>query len=255
MSLSERLAELRPIVQPALPSFIQLERTIRQILDRFDAPPHLPEKDAERLFHEMRRRISGNDWHKVPMSFVTRVAALVFAAAHRLREDLADLRRFFYREIIASDRPGFLNPMVRIYIESYQAGAHHTAELARGLAQSRQHIGAHWQHVLKNFPELLDPVRAPAAIAVVMDGMDSPWQGLREKGLRQPHAPGRWMPRIWNLSGVLHPGFVTAVKSTGCFPGYAQTVRLYVTSGRVPPLRSCSGPGWVKTHLKISKRC
>lgn len=188
--LSERLDDLRPMVAPVLPSFQQLEGTIRRILDRFDAPPSLPEKDAERLFAEMRRRIADNDWRKVPMSFVTRVAALVFAPAHRLREDLGDLRRFLYREIAASDRQGFLGPMVRIYMESYQAGARHTDELARGLSQARQHLGARWLQVLRNLPELLDSARAPQAIAAMMDGMDDPWQGLRDKGLRQPHAPG-----------------------------------------------------------------
>lgn len=190
LPLSERLEDLRPISTPIQPSFQQLERTIRLIMDRYDAPPNIPEKDAENLFAELRRRISENDWHKVPMSFVTRVAALVFAAAHRLREDLSDLRRFFYREIAASDRPGFLNPMVRIYIESYQSGARHTEELARGLVQARVHIGARWQKLMKNLPELFDPARAPAAIAALMDAMESPWHGLRVKGLRQPHAPG-----------------------------------------------------------------
>lgn len=188
--LSERLVALRPIAAPGLPSLTQLERTIRQIMDRFDAPPSPPERDAERLFSELRRRISESDWHKVPMSFVTRVAALVFAAAHRLREDLGDLRRFLYREVAASDRPGFLNPMMRIYIESYHAGGHHTEELARALTHARPHIGARWQHLLKTLPELLDPARAPGAIAAIMDKMESPWHGLREMGLRQPHAPG-----------------------------------------------------------------
>lgn len=188
--LSERLTGLRPITAPAPPSFQHLERTIRQILDRFDAPAKVPEQEAERLFDQMCRRIAENDWHRVPMSFVTRVAALVFAAAYRLREDLAGIRDFIIREIRVSDRPGFLNTMVRIYIESYQPGAAHTAELARALESARRHIGARWQQLLGNLPELLDPARAPVAIAAMMEDMPEPWHGLRAKGLRQPHAPG-----------------------------------------------------------------
>lgn len=209
--LSERLGDLRPVTAPALPSFQSLEHTICRIMDRFDAPPVPPEKDAEHLFAEMLRRISEHDWHKVPMSFVTRVATQVFAAAHRSREDLADIRRFLYREIAASDRQGFLNPMVRIYIETYEAGAQHTDELARGLSQARLHIGARWQHLLKNLPELLDPARAPGAIAAMMDGMESPWHGLREKGLRQPHAPGLMdaahLEFVCRVAPRLHEGY------------------------------------------------
>lgn len=188
--LSERLGDLTPLQQQVLPSFQQLERTIQRVMDRFDVLPNVPERDAERLFDEMRRRIVQNDWHRVPMGFVTRVATLIFSTAHRIREDLIGIRDFLIREIRASDRSGFLNPMVRIYIETYQAGGRHTIELAQALASVRVHIGARWQQLLSNLPELLDPDRAPKAIAAMMIEMDQPWHGLRSKGLRQPHAPG-----------------------------------------------------------------
>ncbi|MFW8564856.1 EH signature domain-containing protein [Orrella sp. 11846] len=190
ISLSGRLDNLRPIYLPTPPSFEILERTIRRIMNRFDVSPVAPQNDSEELFAEMHQRIAKRDWHKVPMSFVTKVASLVFSAVHRLRDDLIEIRRFLYREIIASDRQGFLNPMMRIYVETYEIDAPHTKELARCLSQVKARIGARWQKLLINFPQLLDPVRAPEVISEWMMNTDNPWHNLRSRGLRQPHAPG-----------------------------------------------------------------
>lgn len=189
-SLSSRLGDLRPLATPSVPSFELIERNIRRVLDRCDAPDKLPERDAERLFSEMLRRIREGDWHKVPMSFVTRIASLVYAATHRFRDDLAEIRGFLCAEIRATTRLGFLNPMVRIYIESYETGEAHTIELAAALQHSRSRIGARWQPLLENVPELLDARHAPSALAAIMDRMPDPWHGLRALGLHQPHAPG-----------------------------------------------------------------
>lgn len=177
-----------PAVNP--PSFEVIQRTIRRVLDRYDAPAKLPEHEAEKLLVDMLRRVREHDWHKVPMSFVTKVAGLAFAAPWRDRDDLAPVRQFLIAEIRASDRSGFLGPMVRIYIESHVTGAHHSAELAAALAASRGRIGARWQELLSSIPDLFDPDGAPGTIAARMDGMDDPWHGLRAIGLRQPHAPG-----------------------------------------------------------------
>ena len=95
-----------------------------------------------------------------------------------------------FAEVRASDRPGFLAPMMRIYTDSYEAGASHTADLAEALRSVRDRIGARWQKVLQEIPELLDPREAPTAVAAMMSKMDDPWHGLRAKGVRQPHAPG-----------------------------------------------------------------
>jgi hypothetical protein len=202
--LSERLGSLLPPSMPTLPSFVALERRIQQVLDRYDAPANPPEREAERLFSEMGRRIIENDWHKVPMSFITRIASLVFSAAHVLRDDLTVLREFITAEVRASDRPGFLNPMTRIYMESYATGAKHTGDLASALSIARPHIGARWQPLLTSLPDLLHPDRAAKSIARMMDDMDDPWHGLRAKGLRQPHAPG--------LMDAAHLAFVDTVR-------------------------------------------
>lgn len=189
-TLSSRLGVLAPLATPSPPSFELIERNIRRVLDRYDAPEKLPERDAERLFAEMQRRIRESDWHKVPMSFVTRIASLVYAAGHRFRDDLAEIRRFLCAEIRATTRHGFLNPMVRIYIESFETGRAHSVQLAEALQHSRSSIGARWQPLLENVPELLDAQSAPSALAAIMERMPDPWHGLRALGLHQPHAPG-----------------------------------------------------------------
>ena len=188
--LSERLAAPRPVATPTLPSFVLIQRSIQRIIDRYDAPAATPEHEAEKLLAEMLRRILADDWHKVPLSFATRVAGLAFAANHRDRPDLAPVRRFLLAEIAASTKAGFLHPMVRVYMESYVQGTEHTRALARALIGARNRIGARWQELLENIPDLLNADNAPRSIAALMESMDDPWHGLRAIGLRQPHAPG-----------------------------------------------------------------
>ncbi|MDZ4392048.1 EH signature domain-containing protein [Cypionkella sp.] len=188
--LSERLAELRPLSVPTAPSFTLIQRSIQRIIDRYDAPSTPPEHEAEKLLAEMLRRILADDWRKVPLSFATRVAGLAFAAEYRDRADLTQVRQFLLAEITVSTKAGFLNPMVRIYMESYAPGAEHTRALARALAGARSRIGPRWQQLLENIPDLFDADTAPRSIAARMEAMDVPWHGLRAIGLRQPHAPG-----------------------------------------------------------------
>lgn len=190
LPLSSRLRRLRPLETPSPPSFEILQRTVRRVIDRFDVPVTRPERDIENLLADMIRRIRESDWHKVPMSFVTRVASIVFSAVYRVRDDLEEIRFFLIKEIGFSTRPGFLNPMMRIYIESYEPGAKHTAELATALKSSRKRIGARWEELLLNVPQLLDSNRAHEEIADLMSQMEDPWHGLRSLGLRQPHGPG-----------------------------------------------------------------
>lgn len=188
--LSVRLGNLRPLAVPSSPSYELLQRTTHKILERYDTPPIEQERDAERLFADMLRRIRENDWYKVPMSLVMRVAGLVFSVAHRLREDLADLQSFIIREVSFSSRPGFLNPMMRIYLESYEPGAEHTKQLAAVLTSSQARLGTNWQELLLNVPKILDPVQAPVEVATLMGKMEDPWHELRLLGIRQPHGPG-----------------------------------------------------------------
>ena len=78
LSLSGRLARGSSLATPSLPSFELIERTIGRILDKYDAPQKPPDREIERLFAQMLQRIRGDDWRKVPMSFVTRVASARF---------------------------------------------------------------------------------------------------------------------------------------------------------------------------------
>lgn len=188
--LSERLSSPRPLSTPTAQSFALIQRSIQRVIDRYDAPTTPPEHEAEKLLAEMLRRILANDWHKVPLSFATRVAGLAFAAKYCERPDLAQVRQFLLAEIVASTKAGFLNPMVRIYMESYAPDAEHTRALARALAEARSQIGPRWQLLLENIPDLFDSETAPRSIAARMEAMDDPWHRLRAIGVRQPHAPG-----------------------------------------------------------------
>jgi hypothetical protein len=159
-------------------------------MDRYDPPVTPPEHDAERLLAEISRRIRENDWRKVPMSLVTRVAGLAFSPQFRNRADLAPLQQFLLAEVTASTRPGFLGPMVRVYMESHAAEAAHSRALGAALMRAHDRVGPRWQALLAAIPDLFDPKTAPGSIAARMDGMDAPWHGLRGIGLRHPHAPG-----------------------------------------------------------------
>lgn len=166
-----------------------MNRTVKRVLDRWDRPEK-PERDPERLLAEMADRIARRNWHKVPMSFATRAARLAFSAPWRDDPAHDRIRAFLLAEIAASTRAGFLNPMLRIYIETFAPGAVHSADLARYLKGAQSRLGAQWRQLLDHVPELLDPQRAPGAIATRMAQMEDPWTGLRRIGLRHPHAPG-----------------------------------------------------------------
>lgn len=200
--LSGRLDQLRPPGEVALPSLVQLDRTIQRILDRFEPAP-ASDKDAERQLRLMLQRIGDDVWRGVKLSFVTAVARIAFAADWRDRDEYARVRAFLIDEIAASTRTGFLNAMTRIYVETLEPGAAHSRALGRALASVQARIGAAWATVLGHFPNLFDPDAAPALVAARMEGMDDPWNGLRALGLRQPHAPG--------LMAAAHLAFVDRV--------------------------------------------
>ncbi|NLJ51364.1 MAG: hypothetical protein GX342_04335 [Alcaligenaceae bacterium] len=189
-SLSFRLNNLNPLGLPHPIENERLKKTTQKILDRYDTPPRQIEKNPELLFETLKRKILNNDWHKVPMSFITHIASLIFSVTYRFRDDLSELRSFIIREISFSTRPGFLNPIMRIYIESYESGAKHTVALSKALKTVQKRLGANWQELLKNIPTLLDPVNAAEEVAKLMSQMNDPWHELRVMGLRQSHTSG-----------------------------------------------------------------
>lgn len=202
--MSSLLDRVRPAPVQLPPNLDPLRRTIRRILDRYDVVPTPSERDAERLIAEMQQRIAAWDWHKVPMSRMTEVAGIVFAADWRDRPQVRDLQGFILQELAVSSKPGFLNPMVRIYIETYAPDAPSTIALGRALQAAKSRIGARWDAVIGAFPSLFDATRAHEEIAGKMAGMDDPWHGLLATGLRQPHAPG--------LMDAAHAAFLRQIR-------------------------------------------
>jgi hypothetical protein len=176
---------------PALPDLKILEARKERILSRWpDVVATPPEKDRERLVQEMRRRLEDEQWDETPMSLVTSAARALFDLQRRERPDLAGLRQFYYDEIGASTRRSFLDAMLSVYLVSYKPGTTHTRSLASALDSAWSRIGARWRQLRENIPELLDPDRAPKAVAAKMRGMEDCWRGLQALGLRTPHAPG-----------------------------------------------------------------
>lgn len=200
--LSTQLENPQPMRVPSVPSFEIIERTIRRISDKYDAPAQ-PPQDATALLDDMLQRIESDRWDGVSLSFVTRVAGFAFAADFLPVGRYDRIRAFLLAELAASTRGAFVNAMLRVYFDSFVLGAAHTALLARALQGARHHIGPRWQDLLQNIPDVLDAEHAPAAIAGRMVLMDDPWHGLRALGLRQPHAPG--------LMDAAHLAFVGAI--------------------------------------------
>ncbi|MCW1918027.1 EH signature domain-containing protein [Rhodobacter sp. KR11] len=189
--LSERLTAPRALNVLPPPSLERMERTVRAILDRFDRPKKGIEQDAEKLFADLARRIREDDWHKVPMNHVVRVADLLFSQRFRDRLDWAPLRTFLLDEVRASTKHGFLNPMLRIYLDSFVPGATHSRALAAALMIARPVLQqGRWGRLIGSLPDLFNSDTAARDLAARMITMAEPWEGLRELGLRQPHGPG-----------------------------------------------------------------
>jgi hypothetical protein len=175
-----------------LPAINTLASRAERILNRWpDVVANPPEKDREALVQVMKAWLEANDWTNARLSFVTSAARALFEDMERCeRAELALLRRFYFDEIRASTSQGFLGALFSIYMSSFVEGAKHTRELADALATARARLGARWQQLIETVPEILDPQIAASALASRMSGMAAPWTGLKEMGIRNPHAPG-----------------------------------------------------------------
>lgn len=188
-ALSDFLVRLAPPEAVVPPNFTMVLRSCHRVLDDFGRT-RKRETDPWTQLQVFRGRIERDDWANVPLSVVMEAGEHAFSPEFRDRTDLATVRRFFLNEIPASDRPGFLGAMTRIYIETFDAAAEHTRSLAQALALVADRIGAQWRKLLESFPDLFQPARIVQAIAARMVTLDDVWSGLKDLGLRQPHAPG-----------------------------------------------------------------
>ena len=92
---------------------------------------------------------------------------------------------------------------MRIYLETFRQNSQHTIELAAALKAASGSIGERWHNIIQNIPSLFDPQRVATHISDKMLGMEAPWDGLRELGFRNPHAPG--------LMDAVHVEFVKSI--------------------------------------------
>ncbi len=191
MKLSDLLQQSPGFTPPTLPSLQRLSTVSERIMNRWpDIVLVPPEKDRDRVVAEMFRRVRENDWKGARLSFVTSAARALFDEERRARSDLAALREFYYKEIVASISRSFLGAMFSIYISTFDPDALHTQMLAKALEAVKEKLGPKWQKLLISVPEILTVRLAPKSIAIRMVGMDVPWRDLKAMGLRSPHATG-----------------------------------------------------------------
>lgn len=190
----------------ALPSLAMVSAAAERILHRWpDIIVEPPERDRERIVQEIKRRIRSNEWQGTKLSLVTTAARAVFDEEHFERDELEEVRRFYYDEIYASNRRGFLSAMFSVYISSYKPGASHTKQLAQALRKSQHHLSAKWTNLLERIPLFLDASKAHKAVCELMASMEEPWTGLKELGIRSPHAPGLMDYAHTNFVKVMGP--------------------------------------------------
>lgn len=199
--ITDLITEKKHPAKIELPNTLRLEKIINLIIDGEDQRPS-PE-DEERVISKMMERLDLQTWPKTSLGVVTRAAGYIFSEKNSNRRDLARLRQFYYDEVSISKRQGFLNPLMRIYLETFQIDSEHTANLAASLKTAAAAIGDRWQPVIQNISSLFDQQKVALEICAKMLAAASPWHELQQLGFRNPHAPG--------LMDVVHSEFVKAV--------------------------------------------
>lgn len=189
----------------ALPALNRLISTTDRILSRWpDFVGNPPENDREKLVQEVRARFEADNWQGAKMYLVTSAARALFDEVRRDRKDLAELRRFYYDEIVASTRSGFLNAMFSVYMSTYESRSLHSRELAEALSKVSARLGARPAQVINSVPKILDAFSAHEAVAGLMSTMADPWTELKLLGLRKPHDSG--------LMSEAHLAFVNRIR-------------------------------------------
>lgn len=136
---------------------------------------------------------------------MTSAAHALFDGDRSERPDLAEVRQFYFDEIIVSTRQGFLSAMFSVYLATYSPRAIHTTGLARALSASVDRIGVRWKKMINTVPKILDAGDAHMAVAQLMVEMESPWHELKQIGLRSPHAPGLMNEAHFSYVELLQP--------------------------------------------------
>lgn len=152
--------------------------------------PDTDEKDRENLIRLMLNKLKTNDWEGIKISKVTAAARVAFSPEFRARVALTDLLSFFIEETSISTSTSLMSAMMHVYLESFEADAPHTHDLANALSNNRANVGAKWDRLISSLPQLFYPQTAHLELAKLMYSMDDPWQELKTIGFTNPHAPG-----------------------------------------------------------------
>jgi hypothetical protein len=182
-----------PFVPKSLTDLQPLQSIVKRILDRWPDVVTIPTNlDPEWVVRKILQHVQQNDWARetVKLSQVLRAARFAFDEPFVSRAEIWPLHTFLLREIEASTQSTFLSGMFAIYLSSYQPGASHTVQLANALSKVQARLSSRWADLIRQVPEIFDPVHASDALAKLMAPSSSPRQKLIDSGIRNPGEGG-----------------------------------------------------------------
>lgn len=202
--LSDRLARNRPLSVPIWPRLDRLLGMLDTVSEKYDDPKGAKAMNAQVHLELMHNKVTSGNWDNTPLGFVTQAASHAFDEGFREDGRYTTVRNFLYAEIRATGREAFLNPMARIYMDSFVPRAAHTQMLGTLLSAARSRLGQKWQRMLSEIPTFFHPNTVVDDIARRMVAMPEPWEGLRALGLMNPHAPG--------LMDAVHLAYINQIR-------------------------------------------
>lgn len=191
MNLMGALEKMGPLSPLSAPELRYLQAAAARVRERWpDVQLSGNEREREALAQRLKDRVETDEWEETRLSFVVAAASAVFDPERRERPDLARTRDFLYHEVKVSTSETLLSGLLRAYLESYTPKASHTSALATVLGEAGSRMGATGRLLLKEVPEILDPVSGPDRLAGRMSKMSNPYADLLRLGIRNPHGGG-----------------------------------------------------------------
>jgi hypothetical protein len=185
------LARLGALRTRALPPLDAIGRSVESILRRWPDAVSAPEShDRERMAQDMLSRVSRWVWDDITTQRVISAAVAVFDTERQTRPDLAPVRDFYLSEIADREPGAFLDGMVGVYVESFEAGAAHTKSLAEALARRRDDLGGRQRTLANALPDLFQPETANTQLAKLMGETEDAYVTLKSIGFGSPHTSG-----------------------------------------------------------------
>ena len=203
MSLSEVLIRRN---QPGMPSSVPntnyVEAAIKRIFERWpDINPEVREEDHEKILAQLHDIIFQDTWQDVKTSFVITGFNIAFLERYRNRHDALVITDFAFNELKSTTKPSIVNALMRIYSSTFSLSSENTKKLGEILSFKTELLSQRWRRILSNFPDYLEPQKAPETIADFMVSMESPWISLKQAGVNDPFASG--------IMDYVHEAYVT----------------------------------------------